>query len=208
MNFIKTIENTQCIINVFMNIYKEFPEGVMFEDMDLKTLKTNVSFVNPILHQTIYRNKSWKEERKVLNEINSIQNVVLQSNLSEEDRDQNEQDLNLNQLLDFHTKYSIENKVGVESEFDLFIKPDRFDHLEAEDDCISASSYIVKTIYMNCPIYPCRVLHLFLNITNIKELEQQKAACLQLMFASASHEFRTPLNAFSNSLHLLKTNFE
>lgn len=57
---------------------------------------------------------------------------------------------------------------------------------------------------------PDSYMHIFIDSTNIKRLEEEKAktSCQQLMFASVSHEFRTPLNAFENSLDLIKMNFD
>ena len=53
-------------------------------------------------------------------------------------------------------------------------------------------------------------LHVFANISSIKKLEKVRATnkCLHIMFASISHEFRTPLNAFTNVVDLIKINFE
>lgn len=49
-------------------------------------------------------------------------------------------------------------------------------------------------------------MHVFVNSTEIRKLEREKAVnkCQQLMFTCVSHEFRTPLNAFSNSLKLVE----
>jgi signal transduction histidine kinase len=49
-------------------------------------------------------------------------------------------------------------------------------------------------------------MHIFVDITNVKKLEEEKAKikCQNIMLASVSHEFRTPLNAFGNSLQLIK----
>ena len=51
-------------------------------------------------------------------------------------------------------------------------------------------------------------MHVFINTTQIQKLEQIKATnrCQKIMFSSVSHEFRTPLNAFFNSLELIGTN--
>lgn len=53
-------------------------------------------------------------------------------------------------------------------------------------------------------------MHMFINTNDIKKLEKQKAInkCQHIMLSSVSHEFRTPINAFSNSLELLKLSFE
>ena len=53
-------------------------------------------------------------------------------------------------------------------------------------------------------------MHVFINTTHIKKFEKERSLnkCLQLMFSSVSHEFRTPLNAFSNALNLLEYNWK
>ena len=53
-------------------------------------------------------------------------------------------------------------------------------------------------------------IHVFVNTTALKHFETEKARneCLQLMFSSVSHEFRTPINAFSNSMLLIETNYK
>ena len=52
-------------------------------------------------------------------------------------------------------------------------------------------------------------MHVFINTTEVKKLENEKAKrqFQQVMFASLSHELRTPLNAFSNSLNLIQFTF-
>ena len=42
----------------------------------------------------------------------------------------------------------------------------------------------------------------------MKQYEKERATnkCLQIMFSSVSHEFRTPLNTFSNAITLLNSN--
>ena len=51
-------------------------------------------------------------------------------------------------------------------------------------------------------------LHVFVNVSSIKRLEKERATnkCLHIMFASISHEFRTPLNAFMNAVDLIQHN--
>ena len=51
-------------------------------------------------------------------------------------------------------------------------------------------------------------LHVFVNVSSIKRLEKERATnkCLHIMFASISHEFRTPLNAFMNAVDLIQLN--
>ena len=71
-----------------------------------------------------------------------------------------------------------------------------------------AQFYDVKTIKVKWETWNNSLMHVFLNTTQVKKYEKEKALnkCLQLMFSSVSHEFRTPLNAFSNALNLLEIN--
>jgi len=48
-------------------------------------------------------------------------------------------------------------------------------------------------------------MHVFIDTTDILKLEEAKnnIRCQKIMFASASHEFRTPLNAIVNSLSFI-----
>ena len=53
-------------------------------------------------------------------------------------------------------------------------------------------------------------MHIFVDTTSVKKMEEEKAkfSCQNIMLASVSHEFRTPLNAFDNSLELIKMKVE
>ena len=52
-------------------------------------------------------------------------------------------------------------------------------------------------------------MHVFIETTNIVNLERAKnnIKCQKIMFASASHEFRTPLNAIMNSYQFIDNSF-
>jgi len=52
-------------------------------------------------------------------------------------------------------------------------------------------------------------MHVFIETTNIVNLEKAKnnIKCQKIMFASASHEFRTPLNAIMNSYQFIDNSF-
>ena len=70
--------------------------------------------------------------------------------------------------------------------------------------------YDLKTIKVKWESCDDSLMHVLLNTTQVKKYEKEKALnkCLQLMFSSVSHEFRTPLNAFSNALNLIELNIE
>ncbi|CAI2359186.1 unnamed protein product [Moneuplotes crassus] len=52
-------------------------------------------------------------------------------------------------------------------------------------------------------------MHCFIDNTDVIKLEEAKnnIKCQKIMFASASHEFRTPLNSIMNSIDILKASF-
>lgn len=51
-------------------------------------------------------------------------------------------------------------------------------------------------------------MHVFINNTNVKNYEKERTTnkCFNMLISSISHEFRTPINAFKNSLALIKLN--
>ena len=77
----------------------------------------------------------------------------------------------------------------------------------------SENSYMyfnVKTVQLKWGVNKYSYIHVFVNTTAVKQIEVEKTRndWLQLMFSSISHEFRTPLNAFSNSVLLLESNYK
>ena len=70
---------------------------------------------------------------------------------------------------------------------------------------LTKSYYSVKTIKVSWEDNQHSYLHVFIDTTQIKKLEEERAKgkCQQLMFTSISHELRTPLNAFVNSTQLI-----
>ena len=78
---------------------------------------------------------------------------------------------------------------------------------ESENSCIY---YNVKTVQLKWGANRYSYIHVFVNTTAVKQIEVEKTRndWLQLMFSSISHEFRTPLNAFSNSALLLESNYK
>ena len=64
----------------------------------------------------------------------------------------------------------------------------------------------MKTLKIDWEGNPNSYMHVLIDTTNITQLEEAKnnIKCQQIMFASASHEFRTPLNAILNIFDLIK----
>ena len=68
----------------------------------------------------------------------------------------------------------------------------------------------VKSIKVNWDRNKDSFMHSFIDTSQVRKLEEVRATnkCQQTMFASVSHEFRTPINAFSNSLQLVRMKVE
>jgi len=66
--------------------------------------------------------------------------------------------------------------------------------------------YLVKTSKVNWDDNPDSFMHVFVEITDMLNLKQANKNIddQKVMFASTSHEFRTPLNAILNSFDLIK----
>ena len=66
--------------------------------------------------------------------------------------------------------------------------------------------FMIKTVKINWEDNPNSFMHVFVNITSVVQLEEAKndIKCQKIMFTSASHEFRTPLNAILNSLDFVR----
>ena len=81
----------------------------------------------------------------------------------------------------------------------------KWDDIEGDDE---AKWFIVKTLKISWEQSSESYMHVFVNTTHIKKLEKANATnhWQRVMFSSISHEFRTPINAFSNALTLLDKN--
>jgi signal transduction histidine kinase len=72
---------------------------------------------------------------------------------------------------------------------------------EEENTMPNNKYFAVKSIKVNWENNKNSCLHLFIDTTNVSKLEEERATnkCQKIMFASMSHEFRTPLNAINNA---------
>ncbi|CAI2387541.1 unnamed protein product [Moneuplotes crassus] len=73
----------------------------------------------------------------------------------------------------------------------------------------SPKNFSIKSLQIEWKGQPC-YMHVFIDTTDIIKLEEAKnrIKLQRIMFASASHEFRTPLNAIINSFNFISQNFE
>ena len=92
-------------------------------------------------------------------------------------------------------------------------------NIELNDNFNQNESYAVRKSYRNFRVKTMKVnwnskkdsyMHVFIDNTDIQKLEEAKnhIRCQKIMFASSSHEFRTPLNAIINSLDLVEIRYK
>ena len=96
--------------------------------------------------------------------------------------------------------------VEIKEELDISEESKEFDrniNQTNNQNCIL--SFNIKTVRVKWDNMDS-FMHVFENTTQIKKLEEERASreCQQIMLASLSHDMRTPLNTFTNSLQLIQ----
>ena len=119
----------------------------------------------------------------------------------------------LHSLLQEHQKKIRESETMVETVIE--IEMNNMEHSKSEEDKddtsdaeIPKQTFHVKSLKVEWE-GSSSFMHVFIETTNIVNLERAKnnIKCQNIMFASASHEFRTPLNAIMNSYQFIDNSF-
>ncbi|CAI2385084.1 unnamed protein product [Moneuplotes crassus] len=181
------LRNNEVLRNEMTNILEMFPNAVMINPCKPDENETKQPFTNHEFDEkiTIIKHK--------LDELRDIKLSFLQTKGEQESFVKCDLET---YLLEIHKRLRNrdifeQNKVNIISD-----GPD-------EDEDYNA--YTVKCIKVEWGGRPC-FMNVFINNTDIIKLEQatNSIKCQKIMFASASHEFRTPLNAIMNSYGFLK----
>ena len=190
------IKENRDLVHTIETILKAFPEGVIIRSLDQTCQKVISKFSN-----NVYEEHIWKENQDIL--------------ICRKDEDAEDQNVTLEDFLWMQEDEIIHNHDGVNKIAEQIIEiKKRVRHLENDnstfEEDVGVSSFNVKTIKVtwekNCQSF----MHVFVETTSIRKLEKVKAVnkWQQIMFASVSHEFRTPLNAFMNSLQIVELTVE
>ena len=77
------------------------------------------------------------------------------------------------------------------------------------DDNSTQKIFSVKSMKVQWDDIQC-FMHVFIDTTDLIKLEEARnnIRCQKIMFANASHEFRTPLNAITNSFQIISLNLK
>ena len=206
LGFILIIHNNQELIKTIKKILEVFPEGIIIQSFDKVSNKLILQFSNEAASKEIlnYENLLGKpiDEDKL--------NIVLKTsdNIKWTNWIWQKEDLesySLPEFLQFHT-YSAQ---VIESEVWSSVEVCSKEYNE-ETDSLKSQFYNVKTLWTRWKNNDNSFIHVFVNTTAVKKFEMEKSRneVMQLMFSSVSHEFRTPINAFTNSIALIEWNYQ
>ena len=196
------IKENKELIKTIQTILQVFPEGVMIRSFDQKTKETILKFANDIARKLIWDNQ---EDYHGADMKITLLDPTLETSEAIDSTMKtflNNQENTLMNTDDKKKQTTLEQLIE--------IKPKLADIDIRSDVSESSVCYTVKSIMVNWENNKSSILHVFIDTSEIRRLERVKAAnkCQQVMFAWISHEFRTPLNAFINSLQLIEMTLE
>lgn len=199
-NFLELIQENKELIASIKYILQVLPHGIIIQCKDKNIQKHIVKFTNDIAKEKIFTGIDPVD--KDLESLD-LEFKVVDSELEDIKKEIDAQlgSLSLNELLEIHQRNS-ENVNVFSSVVDAAPLPNQDNH--------ENTRYWIKTIKLKWVGQSDAYLHVFHDITCLKQYEKEKAInkCLHIMFSSVSHEFRTPLNAFSNAISLLESNIK
>ena len=200
------IHNNQDLIKTIKKILEVFPDGIIIQSYDAKTQKFVVKFANNSAAKEIINSEDSYgkpvDDNKLSFDVKY--DTTHHENASFENQNKLPQDWSFSELLQSQIQAIIANKIEA-SNWVEFVE-----RMKARDEDFSRKFFNVKTQLVKWENNPNSYIHIFNNTSTLKKFETEKARneCIQLMLASISHEFRTPINAFSNSLLLLESNYQ
>jgi len=200
-------ENKQ-LIKTIKHILEVFPEGIIIQTPKCYTKNYEIKFTNEIAKKNLLIQPN-PERVPVDHELGRFfrDSTDYQSQNDEENPNGEQiedRPKTLNELLQIQKDKYIEFEADVSSHVDLL------KNIDGDQEVEEVTSFDVKTIKISWDNSENAFMHIFVNTTLTKTLEKEKATnkCLNIMFSSVSHEFRTPINAFSNAVYLLEYNFD
>ena len=205
LGFILVIHNNQELISTIKRIIEAFPEWIIIQSIDPDSNKLILQFANETATKDIisYDNPWGKsiDNEKLNFIIKTTDNVRWTNCLC---KSSELESYTLSDFLILHTYSWQINKKEVWSAVEAYNKE------WYEDDSSKNKFYNVKTLWTKWENNSNSFIHVFINTTTVKHFEMEKSRneVMQLMFSSVSHEFRTPINAFTNSISFIESNYQ
>ncbi|CAI2383824.1 unnamed protein product [Moneuplotes crassus] len=176
-------------------ILQVLPEGVLINTF--KEDKARVGYANDTIQKQLFENQPL--ENTFTNSLKLRCRESSDDQIKIEDSESYKRAIKIGELLD-QIQHQID-KTQTPVTKQVLIEAADNGHANLQSNFV----YTLKSIPVNWDKCNKAYLHVVSDITSLKELEKQKATnqCMQIMFSSVSHEFRTPLNSFANILTLL-----
>ena len=202
LGLFEQLQRNKKLIKSIKNILEVFPESVLIQSLDENTRTFILKFINNSAQNNFINyesplNKPVDDDMLKVNiknvQINTIsEDVWSQGNLN--------QNVTLSSLLDYHQSLLNEEQSEIVSTIEIS---------NGQSGWPNENTYFnLKTVKVHWEDYNTSFMHVFINMTHTKKYETEKSTneLLQLTFSNVSHEFRTPLNAFTNALAILEEN--
>jgi len=180
--------------------------------------------------QKWFTNNHFKTQiQDIRNKIEELHSIQVKVPFNEDNFEENKGETNIENFSDFysflHQWVSETPSAGISEKHKVVIRSSpgqywgnmldldeesrlEFNH-ESDGNATSDNTYSIKTLKVQWE-GKSWWMHVLIDTSIIIKFEEAKnnIKCQQIMFASASHEFRTPLNAIMNSHHILKTHVD
>jgi signal transduction histidine kinase len=196
-----TILQNEKLIKEMKRILQVFPNGVIIwpwnrDDGDQKC------FTNEVFDTKI---------SKIRGDINNLKDIDVRIYDNNSNDNTQEISTNLWQLLEDNQRKLDGRNVIVKRDISIQCRPSSrmFSEENELDNELSERICRIKTLEVEWEgVSSC--MHVFIDNSDIVKLENAKTSIKwqKIMFASASHEFRTPLNAIMNSFDFVRDTFE
>ena len=197
-----SIQKCEKLIEEQKRILKFFPDSVIiqhkFDDSECKTIFSNNEFDTQIM--------------KIRNQVNELEDIKVWFSKSELEESETIQ-TSLSKLLVEHQLILQNSETVNQQKVTIWCKKFVGVGRQLNDSNDSDENFIkifsIKSMKVNWEDKNW-FMHVFIDTTDIVKLEEAKnnIRWQKIMFANASHEFRTPLNAIMNSYKLISSIFD
>ena len=211
LEFLNLIHKNEELVRTIKHILQVFPEAVLIQTYDDKTKKFVIKFANDAAKRDILNYNS--ALRNSHHSFDFLDQPVADQNLNYiftevENWDKSNSNLQLPSPTEsIHLSELLETHVdAIMNGEDEVVTSVQMTHLNPS---VEPKHFNAKTVKVKWESCQQSFIHVFVSTTYVKNYEKEKATnkALHLMFSSVSHEFRTPLNAFMNSLALIEGNY-
>lgn len=198
-DLLKLLQENKELAETIQIILQRFPEAVLITSLNNFGGESILHFANNLAKNNFIWNWDKENHKPHLNH-----SVIVENERNEEQSGSDLIDDPLIQSISNYLKYHEKQWASLSKSASSKIKI-----LSNIDGSESNKFYQLKSVKVKWNECEESYMHMFVDTTTIKEWEKEKATnkWLHAMFSSVSHEFRTPINAISNSIDLMILNF-